>query len=156
MGGKYLTFRVAEELYGIGILEVREIIGLMDITRVPCTRPFVRGVINLRGRVIPVIDIRQAFDMSVTEPTEHTVIIVVQSDLPGKSITMGVIVDEVREVTDIGADDVEPRPDFGGGDGAERFIIGVGKDEERVILLLDICRVLTPHQQQAVLSTAQA
>lgn len=142
LAGKFMSFKLADEIYGLEILKVREIIGLMDITRVPRTQTHIRGVINLRGKVISVVDLRVKFGMDKVEPTEQTVIIVVQCTLGDREITMGLLVDEVLEVLSIGAADIEPPPDFGvdGLDGG--FILGVGKAGKRVIFLLDIGRVL--------------
>ena len=143
LAGKYMTFKLAGEEYGLEILKVREIIGLMEITRVPRTREFIRGVINLRGKVIPVVDLRLKFGMEATAPTDQTVIIVVQFASGDREMTMGILVDEVLEVLDIAAEDIEPPPDFGAGSIDTEFILGVGKAEKRVIFLLDIGRVLS-------------
>jgi purine-binding chemotaxis protein CheW len=143
LAGKYMTFKLAAEEYGIEILKVREIIGLMDITRVPRTREFVRGVINLRGKVIPVVDVRLKFGMPKTESTDQTVIIVVQYSAKGQDYTMGILVDEVLEVLTVAADQIEPPPDFGPGAIDTEFILGISKADKRVIFLLDIGRVLS-------------
>ena len=143
LAGKYMAFKLAEEEYGLEILRVREIIGLMDITRVPRAAPYMRGVINLRGRVIPVIDLRSKFGMEPAPPTDQTVIIVVQ--VPAASnedMTIGVLVDEVLEVRNIAADQIEPPPDVGVLCNDGDFIVGVAKTERRVIFLLDIERAL--------------
>src|SRR6188768_2210293 len=107
-GGKYMTFRLAGEEYGLEILKVRELIGFMEITRIPRAPAHVRGVINLRGKVIPVVDLRLKFEMAATDPTSQTVIIVVQLTQKNGGLTMGILVDEVLEVRAIGADDIEP------------------------------------------------
>jgi purine-binding chemotaxis protein CheW len=140
--GKYLTFRLANEEYGLEILKVREIIGLMDITKVPKTPYYIRGVINLRGKVIPVVDLRLKFEMDAIQDTEETCIIVV--DIAGEtgSILMGILVDAVSEVLDIQAEEIEDPPTFGAGLDT-RFILGIGKVKNTVKLLLDIDRVLT-------------
>lgn len=141
LAGRYMTFRMAAEEYGLPILNVREIIGLMPITRVPRAREYVRGVINLRGKVISVVDLRLKFGMEPTEPTDQTVIIVVQYGAGSREVTVGLLVDEVLEVLNIPADRIEPPPSLGDGlDGG--FILGIGKAERRVIFLLDIGRVL--------------
>lgn len=154
LAGKYMTFKLAREEYGLAILKVREIIGLMDITRVPRTQPFMRGVINLRGKVIPVIDLRLKFGMATAEATDQTVIIVVQLFVGDHELTMGVIVDEVLEVMDIKAEQIEPPPAFGGTEVDTAFILGVGKAEKRVIFLLDINRVLTDGEAKQVAKAA--
>jgi purine-binding chemotaxis protein CheW len=143
LAGKYMTFKLAQEEYGLEILRVREIIGLMDITRVPKTREFIRGVINLRGKVIPVIDLRLKFGMPRLEATDQTVIIVVQCTAGNSTLTMGILVDEVLEVLNIEAPQIEPPPRFGKSSVETDFVLGVGKAEKRVIFLLDIEKVLT-------------
>ena len=135
--GKYLTFVLADEQYGLEILKVREIIGVMDITAVPQTPDFVKGVINLRGKVIPVVDLRLKFGMAEAERTEETCIIVV--DLG--SVEMGIIVDKVSEVLDIAGEDIDETPTFGDAVDTD-FILGMGKVSESVKILLDIDKVL--------------
>ena len=142
LAGKYMTFNLADEEYGLEILKVREIIGLMDITRVPRTPPYVRGVINLRGKVIPVVDLRQKFGMPPCEPTDQTVIIVVQYAWDDRVITMGILVDQVLEVRSIDGTHIEPPPTLGESAIDAQCILGVGKADERVVFLLDIGRVL--------------
>ncbi|MBI5537703.1 MAG: chemotaxis protein CheW [Deltaproteobacteria bacterium] len=156
LAGKYMTFKLANEEYGLEILKVREIIGLMDITRVPRTREFIRGVINLRGKVIPVVDLRLKFDMDRIEATDQTVIIVVQYRTEGQDYTMGILVDEVLEVLSIAPDQIEPPPDFGSGALDTDFILGIGKAEKRVIFLLDIGKVLSAAESRNVQATAQS
>ncbi|HDY64684.1 MAG TPA: purine-binding chemotaxis protein CheW [Phycisphaerae bacterium] len=136
--GKYLTFALADEEYGLEILKVREIIGIMDIAEVPRTPDFVKGVINLRGKVIPVIDLRLKFQMETIEQTEETCIIVVDVD----GVEMGIIVDKVSEVLDIAAEEIEEPPSFGANVNTD-FILGMGKAQERVTILLDIGKVLS-------------
>jgi purine-binding chemotaxis protein CheW len=142
LAGKYMTFKLAEENYGLEILKVREIIGLMDITRVPRTQQFVRGVINLRGKVIPVVDLRLKFGMPAVEATDQTVIIVVQCQLGDRLLTMGLLVDQVLEVLSIDASHIEATPSLGDSGLDTSFILGVGKTGERVVFLLDIGKVL--------------
>lgn len=138
---KYLTFELGTEVYGLDILRVQEIIGIMPVTRVPQTPSFVRGVINLRGRVIPVIDLRVKFDTGNAEDTERTCIVVVQVSGKTSSI-MGVVVDEVSEVVDIASDQIEATPEFGAGIETD-FVRGVGKIGDTVVMLLDIDKVLS-------------
>jgi purine-binding chemotaxis protein CheW len=152
LAGKYMTFRLDSEDYGLAILKVRELIGLMDITRVPGTRNYIRGVINLRGKVIPIVDLRLKFGMGQIEPTNQTVIIVVQITSPTGPLTMGVVVDEVLEVRNIEAGQIEPAPELNAGEMAE-YVLGVGKIDKRVLFLLDIDRVLSPQEQLAVANT---
>ncbi len=146
LAGKYMTFKLAAELYGIEILKVRELIRLMEITRVPGTKPFIRGVINLRGKVIPVVDLRMKFGMGELTATEQTVIIVVQYQFKGQELTMGVLVDEVLEVLRLAPDQIEPPPDFGTGGIDIRYIMGVGNSDKRVVLLMDIGQVLSAEE----------
>ena len=143
LAGKYMAFKLADEEYGLKILAVREIIGLMDITRVPRTPDFIRGVINLRGKVIPVIDVRCKFGMPPTEATEQTVIIVVQCLVGARNMSMGLLVDQVLEVLSMEAVQIEPTPDLADTSVDTSFILGVGKAEKRVIFLLDIGKVLS-------------
>jgi purine-binding chemotaxis protein CheW len=154
LAGKYMTFKLAAEEYGIEILKVREIIRLMDITRVPCTREFVCGVINLRGKVIPVVDLRIKFAMLASQATDQSVIIVVQCLVGSDHLTMGILVDEVMEVLSIDASQIEPPPSFGAATVLD-FILGVGKTDKRVIFLLDIGRVLSS-EEATELSTVAA
>jgi purine-binding chemotaxis protein CheW len=154
LAGKYMTFKLANEEYGLEILKVREIIGLMDITRVPCTEEFMSGVINLRGKVIPVIDLRLKFSMEKCKATDQTVIIVVQYNLHGRNMTMGLLVDQVLEVLSIEGTAIEPPPEFGGTQVHNDFILGIGKADKRVIFLLDIGRVLSVEEASAVSAAA--
>lgn len=147
--GKFLTFRVGGESYGLEILRVQEIIGMMAVTHVPRTPEYVRGVINLRGKVIPVMELRLKFGMEGQEDTPRTCIIVVQVSRDGLPVTMGVIVDEVSEVLDISASQLEPPPSFGLHIDTE-FILGMCKAGEKVILLLDADRVLSSQEMDAV------
>jgi purine-binding chemotaxis protein CheW len=135
--GKYLTFCLAEEEYGLEILKVREIIGMMAITGVPGTPGFVKGVINLRGKVIPVVDLRLKFGLPEKERTEETCIIVVNVG----TVETGIIVDKVSEVMDIAAGDIEDTPSFGVNVDTD-FILGMGKAGSAVTILLDIDKVL--------------
>jgi purine-binding chemotaxis protein CheW len=136
--GKYLTFFLDNEEYGLKILTVHEIIGMMPVTRVPRTPEFIRGVVNLRGKVIPVVDLRLRFNMDVIEASQDICIIVVQV----RGIQMGIVVDRVSEVVTVAAEDIEPPPSFGV-DVPTDFLLGIGKSQGRVKLLLDIDHVLT-------------
>jgi purine-binding chemotaxis protein CheW len=153
LAGKYMTFQLAREEYGLEILKVREIIGLLDITPIPRAPAFIRGVINLRGRVIPVVDLRAKFEMPATAATEQTVVIVLHVAVDGRTLTMGVLVDRVLEVLNIGAADIEPPPDLGCATAGE-FILGVGKTTHRVVFLLDIARVLSGSEAARLSATA--
>ena len=136
--GKYLTFTLGNEEYGVGILKVREIIGLMEITAVPHTPPHTKGVINLRGRVIPVIELRLKFGMEKQEYNERTCIIVVEVQGKNGSIQVGMLVDSVSEVLNITAQEIEPPPAFGSSDFEMEYILGMGKVKGKVKILLDI------------------
>jgi purine-binding chemotaxis protein CheW len=153
LAGKYMTFRLAREEYGLEILKVRELIGLMEITRVPKAPSHVRGVINLRGKVIPVVDLRLKFGMDPTDPTSQTVIIVVQLSAENGGLTMGILVDEVLEVRAITERDIEPPPNLQG-ELTSSFVRGVGKADKRVIFLLDIDRVLSQTERREVADVA--
>ncbi len=135
--GKYLTFALGTEEYGLEILSVREIIGLMEITAIPEVSDYVKGVINLRGKVIPVIDLRLKFGMPKMEYTKETCIIVLNMN----SNFIGIIVDKVCEVLDIAQNDIEPPPEFGSSVSTD-FIIGMGKVGNKVKILLDMQKVL--------------
>ncbi|RKY12301.1 MAG: chemotaxis protein CheW [Planctomycetota bacterium] len=140
--GKYLTFALGPEEYGLEILKVREIIGYMDITAVPQTPVHVKGVINLRGQVIPVIDLRAKFGMKTAEVTEQTCIIVVETTQEGREFQTGIVVDHVSEVLDIDGENIEKSPQFGASVDTS-FILGMGKIGESVKILLDIDKVLS-------------
>lgn len=151
--GKYLTFSLGGEEYGIGILKVKEIIGMMPITPVPQTPTFVKGVINLRGKVIPVIDLRLKFGMDSNPYNERTCIIVVEaSGLAAGRVMMGLVVDSVSEVVNIKEEDIEDTPTFGTRLSME-YILGMAKAGDTVKILLDIDRVLTT-QEMSVLEKA--
>ncbi len=139
--GKYLTFVLGREEYGLEILKVREIIGYMAITAVPQTPDYVKGVINLRGQVIPVVDIRTLFGMEPKDITEETCIIVVEITQAKRTFNTGVVVDKVSEVLDISGQDIEESPQFGASINTE-FILGMGKVNNAVKILLDIDKVL--------------
>lgn len=144
LGGKYLTFGLAGEDYGTQILKVREIIGLLDITPVPQMPDFIKGVINLRGRVIPVVDLRLKFGMPEAEYNEETCIIVVDVGQ-----MTGIIVDTVQEVLDIADDQIDPPPPLGAGVDTS-YVLGMGKVKEKVKILLDIDKVLEFVNQTAI------
>jgi len=140
--GKYLTFTLAEEEYGIGILKIKEIIGMLPITSVPQTPDFVKGVINLRGKVIPVMDLRLRFGMPSIDYTERTCIIVVEIAGSTGTVLIGIVVDAVSEVLNIKGDDIEKTPTFGTKLNTD-YILGMAKMEGGVKILLHIDRVLS-------------
>ena len=139
--GKYLTFALGSEEYGLEILKVREIFGYMEITAIPKTPQHVKGVINLRGQVIPVIDIRIKFDMESVQTTDQTCVIVVETEQNNQKFSTGLVVDRVQEVLDIKEDAIQDSPNFGSKVDTN-FILGMGKVEKEVKILLDIDKVL--------------
>jgi purine-binding chemotaxis protein CheW len=141
--GKYLTFRLKNESYGIVVLKIREIIRLQTITPVPQMPSYIKGVLNLRGKIIPVIDLRIKFGLADIADADHNCIIVVKIDLPNRTSTqIGLIVDAVEEVINISLNEIEPAPDFGTALDTT-FILGLAKIKGSVKTLLDIDRVLT-------------
>ncbi len=149
--GKHLTFKINDEIYALEILKVQEIICMMKITTIPKTPPFIRGVINLRGKVIPVLELSIKFDFEKKEEDEKTCIIVVQvaNFLESSIATMGIIVDEVSEVIDMTDDQIEPTPSFGSSIDTD-FIMGMGKIDHKVITLLDIDKVLSLNELKKI------
>jgi len=140
--GKYLTFHLGSEEFGVRVLKVREIMGIQDITAVPQTPRHVKGVINLRGKVIPVIDLRLKFGLPGAEYTQRTCIIVAQVQGESGAIQMGVIVDGVSEVLNLSGAEIEDTPDFGE-DAAGQYLLGMAKVKGKVKILLDFDRVLS-------------
>ncbi len=140
--GKYLTFSLADEEYGIGILKIKEIIGMMPVTTVPQTPDFVKGVINLRGKVIPVLDLRLRFGMPAIDYTERTCIIVVEIEGEAAKLQLGIVVDSVSEVLNIKGEEIEDTPTFGTRLNTE-YILGMAKMGGGVKILLDIDEVLS-------------
>jgi len=136
-GGKFLTFFLGEEEYAIEILKVQEIIGLMTITPVPKMPDYIRGVLNLRGKIVPVMNLRTRFGLEEIEDTDETCIIVIQN----KEYLMGVLVDKVSEVVDIATAQIEDVPSVGTGEQSE-YLAGIGKAEDSVKMLLEVDKVL--------------
>lgn len=151
--GKYLTFSLANEEYGLGILKVKEIIGMMPITPVPQTPEFVKGVINLRGKVIPVLDLRLKFSMEEKEYNERTTIIVVEIEYTSEMVSIGIVVDSVSEVLNIQEEDVEDTPTFGSKMDTQ-YILGMAKLDGGVKILLDIDLVLNNQELNLLKETA--
>jgi purine-binding chemotaxis protein CheW len=149
LAGKYLTFKLADEEYGLEILKVREIIGMMAITSLPRTPSFVRGVINLRGKVIPVIDLRKKFELEEAKDTDLTCIIVVDVTSENGKIQIGILVDSVSEVLDIRGEDIEGAPSFGTNIDTA-FILGMAKAKGAVKILLNIEKVLSSAELESV------
>jgi len=142
--GKYLTFQLASEEFGIRVLKVREIMGLQEITSVPQTPAHVKGVINLRGKVVPVIDLRLKFGLPPSEYTQRTCIIVTQIQGERSALLIGIIVDGVSEVLNLTGSDIEDTPNFGE-DVSGRYLLGMAKVKGKVKILLDIDAVLSSH-----------
>jgi purine-binding chemotaxis protein CheW len=140
--GKYLTFNLMEELYGVNVDWILQIIAIPDITKIPKTPPFVKGVINLRGKIIPVMDLRLRFKLPELEYNERTSIIIIKIKSEKSEIFIGLIVDNVLEVLDISAVDIEKTPTFGV-DLDTQFILGMAKVKNRVVTLLNIEEILT-------------
>jgi purine-binding chemotaxis protein CheW len=151
--GKYLTFSLSNEEYGIGILKIKEIIGMMPITSVPRTPKYVRGVINLRGKVIPVIDLRTRFCMQEKEYNDRTCIVVVEIESHGTEMVIGIVVDSVSEVLNIRSEEIEETPEFGTTLNTE-YILGMATMEGGVKILLDINAVLSSEELTHLQQTA--
>jgi purine-binding chemotaxis protein CheW len=143
--GKYLAFLLGREEFAIQVLKVREIMGIQDITAVPQTPAYVKGVINLRGKVVSVVDLRLKFGLPEVEYTQRTCIIVVQVRLESVQLLMGIVVDGVSEVLNLAAGDIENTPDFGGGV-VTPYLLGMAKSKGKVKILLDIDQVLSSQE----------
>jgi purine-binding chemotaxis protein CheW len=141
LAGKYLTFSLGEEEYGVGILSVREIIGVMEITAVPHTPSYIKGVINLRGRVIPILDLRLKFDMEPQAYNERTCIIVVEMQGQSAPVQVGMVVDSVSEVLNITTEEIEPPPSLGTSEETDN-ILGMAKVKGDVKILLNVDKVV--------------
>ena len=135
--GKYLTFKLCSEMYGVEILKVREIIGYMPVTEMPQMSNYIKGVINLRGKVVPIMDLRLKFGMSEAEITEETCIIVIESVVAGSKKQLGIVVDSVSEVISLSEDVIEPAPELGGVVDLT-LIMGVAKLEKSIVILLAV------------------
>jgi len=145
--GKYLTFGLGNEEFAIQVLRVREIMGIQEITAVPQTPSYVKGVLNLRGKVIPVVDLRLKFGLPELEYTQRTSIIVAQIESQNGKLMIGIIVDGVSEVLTLQAADIEDTPDFGNGVETP-YILGMAKIKNKVKILLDISMVFTAQEVQ--------
>lgn len=151
---KLLTFSLGSEGYGVSILKVKEIIGMMDITPIPRTPEFVKGVINLRGKIIPVMDLRTKFGMPQQQYDERTCIIVAEVLVHGMQKLLGIVVDMVSEVVTISADQIEPPPEYGN-NVEHSAILGIGKIKDRVVIILDIDEVFTSDELIKLIETAK-
>ena len=146
---QYLTFKLDSEVFGLAINKVREVLDFTTVTKVPQTPPYMRGVINLRGSVVPVMDLRLKFGMSSTQKTVNTCVIIAEIKMEGELIVLGALADSVQEVLDLHADQIEPPPRIGTRLRAE-FIQGMGKHGDQFIILLDVDRVFTSHEISAL------
>jgi len=152
---QYLTFTLGDEVYALDIASVREVLEYTSITKVPRTPGYIRGVINLRGRAVPVVDVRLKFDMPETERTVDTCIIIVEVKLGGEETVIGALADSVKEVMDIEPGDIEPTPRMGTSIRAD-FIRGIGKHGEEFIILLDIDKVFSEEELIHLASASDA
>jgi len=150
---QYLTFRLDKEDFALGIGKVREVLDYTAVTKVPQTPEFMRGVINLRGNVVPVVDMRLKFGMTKTEKTVNTCIIIVEVDMDGETTVLGALADSVQEVLDLEPDQIEPPPRIGSRLRTE-FIRGMGKRDEQFIIILDIDRVFTSEELGTVTASS--
>jgi len=135
---QFLTFNLADEYYGVDILKVQEIKGYTTVTRIPNTPDYLKGVLNLRGTIVPIVDLRMKFSMGITEPTPFTVVVVVNV----RNRVMGFLVDAVSDVLDLNAKNIQPPPELGSAVDIN-FVAGIGNANDRLVTLLDIDRVLT-------------
>jgi purine-binding chemotaxis protein CheW len=146
---QYLTYKLADEVFAFDISKVREVLDFTTITKVPKMPAFLRGVINLRGTVVPVVDLRIKFGMPKTDKTVDTCIIITEVNVDGVQTTLGALADSVQEVMDLGPDSIEPAPKIGTGLNTE-FIKGMGKHNERFVIILDIDKVFSADELAAV------
>ena len=152
---QYLTFRLGEEVFALDITQVREVLDYTAITRVPRMPEFMRGVINLRGSVVPVVDLRLKFGMSATERTVNTCIIIAEVAIGGERTLLGALADSVQEVIDLDAKQIEPPPRLGASIDAQ-FIRGMGKRDERFVIILDVDRVFSNDELALVQGAGEA
>lgn len=150
MKEQYLTFFIRSEEYAVGILRVKEIIEYETVTRVPAMPAHVRGVINLRGAVLPVIDLAAKFGHGESAPARTTCIVVVETQVDGELLVVGLMADAVSEVVDLASEQIEPPPPFGTNVRVD-FLVGMGKLEGRLVLVLDLDRILSPVELQSAL-----
>jgi purine-binding chemotaxis protein CheW len=146
---QYLTFKLEDELFALDIGKVREVLDFTTITKVPQTPDYMRGVINLRGSVVPVVDLRLKFGMVMAEKTVNTCVIIVEVELEGEKVVMGAMADAVQEVLDLEPDQIEPPPRIGTKLNTD-FIKGMGKHAEQFIIILDIDKVFTVGELELV------
>jgi purine-binding chemotaxis protein CheW len=152
---QYLTFKLEEELFALDIGKVREVLDFTTITKVPQTPDYMRGVINLRGSVVPVVDLRLKFGMGLAEKTVNTCVIIAEVELDGEKVVMGAMADAVQEVLDLEPDQIEPAPRIGTKLNTE-FIKGMGKHAEQFIIILDIDKVFSSDDKSAAREMGEA
>jgi purine-binding chemotaxis protein CheW len=146
---QYLSFKLDQEIFALDVAKVREILDFTTVTKVPQTPDFMRGVINLRGSVVPVMDLRLKFGMSSTEKTVNTCVIVVEMVVDGETMVLGVLADSVQEVIDLEPEQIEPAPRIGTKLNTE-FIMGMGKHNEQFMMILDIDKVFSESEKAAI------
>ena len=146
---QYLTFKLSQEVYALDVAKVREVLDFTTVTKIPRTPEFMRGVINLRGNVVPVVDLRLGFGLSKTERTVNTCIIVVEVAIEGEAAVIGALADSVEEVIDMEPEQIEPAPRIGTGIKTD-FIQGIGKRETQFIMILDIDKVFSAEDLETV------
>ncbi|MEW6290630.1 MAG: chemotaxis protein CheW [Thermodesulfobacteriota bacterium] len=149
---QYLTFKLGEEVFALDVAKVREILDFTTVTKVPQTPDYMRGVINLRGSVVPVLDLRLKFGMSATEKTVNTCVIVVEMVVEEEAMVLGVLADSVQEVIDLEPEQIEPAPRIGTTINTE-FIMGMGKHNELFLIILDMDRVFSEGEKEAIVKT---
>jgi purine-binding chemotaxis protein CheW len=152
---QFLTFKLEEELFALDIAKVREVLDFTTITKVPRTPGYLRGVINLRGSVVPVVDLRLKFGKSAAQPTVNTCVIIVEVELGGEKVVMGALADAVQEVLDLEPDQIEPAPRLGSKFDTD-IIRGMGKHGDQFIIILDIDRVFALDVQEAAAEAESA
>ena len=152
---QYLTFTLGDEHFALDVANVREILEFTSVTKVPQTPDFMRGVINLRGSVVPVMDMRLKFGMSITEKAVDTCVIVVEVNLEGETTVLGALVDSVQEVFELEPDQIEPAPRIGTKLRTE-FIRGMGKRDDQFIIILDIDKVFSSEELAILNQTENA
>jgi purine-binding chemotaxis protein CheW len=152
---QYLTFTIANEDYGISVLKVREILEHDIVTKVPRTPAFIRGVINLRGRVVPVVDLAARFGFSPSTLTKRSCVVIVEVELPGEKLVMGLMADAVNQVIELAPNDIEAPPSFGTRVDVA-YLHGMGRAGKRFVLLLDIDRVLSDNEAETIAAADRA
>jgi len=152
---QYLTFKLGEEVYAVDISKVREVLDFTSVTKVPRTPDFMRGVINLRGSVVPVVDLRLKFGMSRTEKTVNTCVIILEVRVDSETTILGALADSVQEVIDLESEHIEPAPRIGTKLRTE-FIAGMGKQNDKFLILLDIDKIFSTEELSLVQEGGQA